>query len=160
MNEPAIRIRTPRVWHMPGRPSTGVKVVDRHGDVWARRPDDPDWVDLWYAGGMNPQLSVVGHRSGRTHPVSNRPHVLDTSSLPPRVRLREVWTMNHPGMSEDETVQYDIDEIDMKRQDHACPPDFEDCCCPWCPPGCPECRWDTSTCDCWTHDPDNDDVPT
>jgi hypothetical protein len=48
------RVVVPRVWHLPSRPAAGISVRDRDGKVWSRRPEDPVWVDLWYAGGMNP----------------------------------------------------------------------------------------------------------
>lgn len=51
---PVGQVVVPRVWHLPTRPAKGVQVSDRDGKVWARRPDDPSWVDLWYSGGMNP----------------------------------------------------------------------------------------------------------
>lgn len=53
MSDPITNQRIPRVWILPVWPGTDVQVRDRDGKVWARRPDDPDWVDLWYAGGTN-----------------------------------------------------------------------------------------------------------
>lgn len=37
---------------------------------------------------------------------------------------------------------------------------YEDDFCPRCPIYCQTCVWDTSNCDCWAHDPDNDGTET